>query len=316
MGFKLDRSRMLHIIFYLLFAAYALFAINIILFKTIPLRAIFAAQPVSLRSINIIPFHTIGVYFTESMDIERALTNIFGNIVIFVPLGIFVSYIGMKRSLGFKACILLMTTLSFEILQYVFALGSSDVDDILLNFTGGLIGIAVYVVLSKIIHSPKHLLMAIVGFFLLAGISGIMVIWVADRSLLPFAATEMVYVDKNKQLIAGLDERTADLFGDLVSVKAGAITVYRNPKYNVTLETPQTSETRDEYSSIPYDASTKIIIRHISSVKDQLISRYDEGTASGLASILDSTDIVPTVRVWLPSDNKQAAQTLLISFMD
>ncbi|AIQ12023.1 VanZ family protein [Paenibacillus durus] len=316
MGFKLDRRRMLQIIFYMLFAAYALFALNIILFKTIPLTALFTAQPVSLRSINIIPFHTIGVYFTESMDIERALTNICGNIVIFAPLGIFISYIDVKRSLGFKACILLMTTLSFEILQYVFALGSSDVDDILLNFTGGLIGIAIYIVLSKIIHSRDHLLMAIVGFFLLAGISGTMVIGKVDRSLLPFAATEMVYVDENKQLMAGLDEGKADLFGDLISVEAGAINVKRNPKYNVILETPQTSETRDEYSSIPYDASTKIIIRHIIFVKDQLISRYNEGTASGLASILDSTDTVPTVRVWLSSENKQAAQTLLISFMD
>ncbi|MDT3424943.1 glycopeptide antibiotics resistance protein [Paenibacillus forsythiae] len=311
---------MLQFIFNLLFGAYALLAINIILFKTIPLTAIFTARPVSLRSINLIPFHTIGVFFTEPMDIQRALTNICGNIVIFVPLGIFISYIGMKRSLGFKACILLMTALLFEILQYIFALGSSDVDDILLNFSGGLIGIAIYSVLSKIIKSRDYLLMAIVGFFLLAGISGALVIWKVDGSLLPFATTETVYVDQNKQLMAGLDERAADLFGELVSVKAGAITVYRNPKYNVTLETPQTSdqtsETKAEYSRISYDASTKIIIRHISSVKDQLISRYEEGTATGLGSILDSTNIVPTVKVWLSSGNKQAAQTLLISFMD
>ncbi|GJM79889.1 hypothetical protein HMSSN139_23850 [Paenibacillus sp. HMSSN-139] len=39
---------------------------------------------------------------------------------------------------------LLIASLLLEIIQYVLALGSSDIDDVLLNTMGGVIGIGIY----------------------------------------------------------------------------------------------------------------------------------------------------------------------------
>lgn len=57
---------LLFFLFYLMFLAYAFIAIKVILFKTIPLSALFHSgiEP-ALRSVNIIPFNTIIDFFTK-----------------------------------------------------------------------------------------------------------------------------------------------------------------------------------------------------------------------------------------------------------
>ena len=82
----------------------------------------------ALRSINIIPFNTIIEFMTsENIDMGRALANIGGNIAIFVPLGVFVAYAARNKPLRISFLCLLLTSFAFEVIQYVFALGSSDI---------------------------------------------------------------------------------------------------------------------------------------------------------------------------------------------
>lgn len=73
-------SRWLQALFYLLFSAYGLFTLQVILFKTVPFAAIFYhAGERSIRSINWIPFYTIAEFFTSpNMGMGRALLNVGG----------------------------------------------------------------------------------------------------------------------------------------------------------------------------------------------------------------------------------------------
>jgi glycopeptide antibiotics resistance protein len=316
MAFKRTGNRIVHTLFYLLFAGYVLVAVHMILFKTIPITAVFSTSIVSLRSISLIPFYTIVEYFTDpSIGFDQWLQNILGNIALFIPFGIFVSYTGGKRSLSYKTCILLAISLSLEIIQYILSLGSSEIDDVLLNTVGGVIGIAVYKGLGQLTRSREQLLAALVVFFLVMGIGGLVVIGKVDRSLLPFGSREVEYIDENKQVMAGLDEQTADLFGDLGAVKDREITVHRNAKYVTTLQaTKENMPVSKGSNNITFDDSTRIIIRYIESVGNQVITRYEAGTASGLASmVIDAADM-PTVRVWFSGDNAQAARAVLVSF--
>ncbi|GIP34217.1 VanZ family protein [Paenibacillus sp. J2TS4] len=265
---------------------------------------------------NIIPFRTIIDFLNEPMDIGMAMTNILGNIAVFVPLGIFVSYTGKKKSLGHQTLILFLTTLLLEIVQYILALGSSDVDDILLNVLGGLIGIAICRGMKRIFHAQDRLLIALVVFYLVAGIAGSVTIAKVDGSLLPFGSSKVVYIDENKEVMEGLDEAAAHLFGELASIDADTITVQRNPKYNVTMTQSGTSNDGEEKVTVSLGASTKIIIRHIHSDKNEIVSKYEDGTVSALASMLNSMDTVPTVRVWLSGENNLVASALLISFIE
>ncbi|ANE05131.1 VanZ family protein [Corynebacterium crudilactis] len=76
-------------------------------------------------------------------------TNTFGNIALFIPFGFFL-YTALRK-LGhrfpFVETVLFagLSSLIIEVLQWVFAVGYSDVDDLLCNSIGGMIGAVVAV---------------------------------------------------------------------------------------------------------------------------------------------------------------------------
>ncbi|WP_144940096.1 VanZ family protein [Paenibacillus sp. 32O-W] len=311
-----NSGRIWLVLFYLLFAVYVCFAMKIILFKTIPLSKAFTHPLLELRSVNLIPLRTIIEFISEPMDLVMALTNILGNIAVFVPFGIFISYTVKKKSLGYQTLILFLTSLSIEIVQYILALGSTDVDDILLNVVGGLFGIAICQGMKRIFPAQDRHLIALVVFFLVAGIAGSATIMKVDSSLLPFGSSKVVYIDENKEIMEDLDEAAAHLVGELVSIDADTITVQRSPKHTVTMTQSEISNDGDERVTVSFNAVTKIIIRQIHSDKNEIISQYKEGTASELAFLLSSTDTVPSVRVWLSNEDNLSAHALLVSFIE
>ncbi|MGG6309320.1 VanZ family protein [Paenibacillus macerans] len=237
--------RLLLVLFYLLFAAYALFALKVILFKIIPFSALFHATPLLLlRSVNLIPFYTIIEFFTsENIGMERALVNVVGNIAIFVPLGIFVAHAGNGKSFRMQSLWPLIISLLLEIIQYVLALGSSDIDDILLNSLGGMIGIGIYRWFRKKTSSTDRLLTALIVLFLVVGLAGgASAKMMGYNSILPFSKGRVESVVENKEVLAGWDETRADLFGILTAVGTQELTVYMNPKHRRTTAPKETED--------------------------------------------------------------------------
>ncbi|MDF2963183.1 MAG: VanZ family protein [Paenibacillus sp.] len=100
-----------------------------------------------LQEGNLIPLKEVSrtIHGLSSHD----LFNLVGNVIIFMPYGIFlglmstrISFIGaFIRSLGLSLCL--------ECAQAVFSIGSFDVDDLILNSTGGLIGCMAFKYCSK-----------------------------------------------------------------------------------------------------------------------------------------------------------------------
>ena len=80
-------------------------------------------------------------YFTW----ENLITNLAGNILVFSPMGILIP-IFMKRRVGILYIGGASFLLSFfiETVQLVFKIGVFDVDDLMMNTAGGLIGYLVY----------------------------------------------------------------------------------------------------------------------------------------------------------------------------
>jgi len=298
---------------YLLFAAYVCVALNIILFKTIPLSSVFADRIFDLRSVNLVPFRTITGYLREPMDIEKALVNIAGNIGIFVPLGMFVSYIGREKSFGRQTLFLFLTTLSLEIVQYALALGSSDVDDILLNVAGGLIGIKLGQAMRRTFPDPNRLLLAHLIFLCVAGVGGIATIAQVDGSLLPFSSSKTVFIDANLEIMGGLKEAEADLFGELLSIDKDALILQTSSKVTTGRESSIAGEER---MTVALDASAKLVIRRIRSEKEEVISHYEEGTVSKLQSLINAKESAPAVRVWLSGEKNLVADAVLVSYIE
>lgn len=90
---------------------------------------------------NLIPFHEISKSF--HVFSSHLLYNLLGNIVIFIPYGILLGLLSInKRKLSFVDALLCSFGLSLclECAQTVFSIGIFDVDDLILNSCGGLIG--------------------------------------------------------------------------------------------------------------------------------------------------------------------------------
>ena len=103
---------------------------------------------------NLVPFSEILRYQVGS---KMFIYNVLGNILLFVPFGYFVTRYINGKSLYQIFVISFITSLTVEILQV--KLGRSfDVDDILLNVVGGILGYFLYVSLNAIrTHLPKFL---------------------------------------------------------------------------------------------------------------------------------------------------------------
>lgn len=82
-----------------------------------------------------------------------AFTYLFvGNIIWFVPFGMYLQYMGKQRKLLYIAIDGFLFSLLIETLQYVFGTGFSELDDLVLNTLGAWIGGGLIKVGQKIIQ--------------------------------------------------------------------------------------------------------------------------------------------------------------------
>ncbi len=103
---------------------------------------------------NFIPFKEI---LRHPIGSSNFYLNVIGNIMIFVPFGFFISLYLDSQKVNRPLLITFITSLTIELVQ-VFINRSFDIDDILLNCTGGVIGFLLYIGLSAIKrHLPKFL---------------------------------------------------------------------------------------------------------------------------------------------------------------
>lgn len=101
--------------------------------------------PEGLGKANFLPFKTIRMYI-EYSDRLNSFENLAGNILTFIPFGMLFPLLNAQRS-GFLhvAANALVLTLGIEIFQLISGFGAFDVDDIILNCFGVVLGYIVYV---------------------------------------------------------------------------------------------------------------------------------------------------------------------------
>lgn len=152
--FVLDYEK--HIIKFLkfIFIAYTIFLSNKLLFDSNRLLA--REILISNRDIylNLVPFKTISRYFEyfSYFKFWDWMSNMLGNVLIFVPIGLLLPIISGKRK-SFIYCIGIgmIMSLTVEIAQHFLGLGVFDVDDIILNVFGVLSGFVFYKIIRRLI---------------------------------------------------------------------------------------------------------------------------------------------------------------------
>lgn len=101
-------------------------------------------------SYNLIPFKEIKRFYKyrHVVGIKSFLINIVGNVICFMPFGFLFPIINGKGRKWYNTILAaFLLSLSVEVMQLVFKVGSFDVDDMFLNTLGGVLGYICFSVL-------------------------------------------------------------------------------------------------------------------------------------------------------------------------
>ncbi|WP_246320051.1 VanZ family protein [Paenibacillus qinlingensis] len=99
---------------------------------------------------NRLSFANFKPFLTISNNIhslsQHDLVNLFGNIAVFMPYGMFLILMSRQKKMSLFGALIRSVGLSLclESLQLVLSMGSFDVDDLILNGLGGIIGYSVF----------------------------------------------------------------------------------------------------------------------------------------------------------------------------
>lgn len=107
-------------------------------------------------NMNLVPFHTIGNYWTVVKRMEftplfyHCVINLGGNIFLFIPIGYFLPRLWPSlRNFFFFLLTCTLSIVLVELLQLVTLLGSLDIDDLILNLFGMLLGYLFFIIFKK-----------------------------------------------------------------------------------------------------------------------------------------------------------------------
>jgi glycopeptide antibiotics resistance protein len=99
------------------------------------------------RSVNFIPFSAL------ISNGKAELSEIISNVVIFVPLGIYIGILFDRWNFGRKLFFVFLISLIVEALQFTLAIGAFDITDIITNTFGGIIGLMIFKAIEKIFNN-------------------------------------------------------------------------------------------------------------------------------------------------------------------
>lgn len=105
------------------------------------------------HTLNLIPFQFITE--TWAMEARKQITQTIANVLMFLPLGFIVPVAFDKaRSFLKTAFSMMLFSLFIEVVQY-FIGRSADIDDLMLNTLGGILGYLVFRIFSKLFKDKK-----------------------------------------------------------------------------------------------------------------------------------------------------------------
>ena len=95
---------------------------------------------------NLVPFHTLAIYL-RNLGSEFWMRNLFGNLALLLPLGLLgpIALPALDRWWRI-ALVALLYSVAIELVQRLVPARSADIDDVIVNVAGALLGYAAFVV--------------------------------------------------------------------------------------------------------------------------------------------------------------------------
>lgn len=152
------------VLLWTLFALYCVVMIWLLLGQRMGRRYPFDYIEQLRMNLNLIPFRTIDEFVTamspgstaSGFFSRFAFINLAGNVLMFVPLGVFLPALWPRlRRFGRFLLWVVLAVIAVELVQLFTLLGSCDIDDLILNTLGAVIGFAFYKLALMLYHRKR-----------------------------------------------------------------------------------------------------------------------------------------------------------------
>ncbi len=109
----------------------------------------FSILQYAAMQMNLVPFETIALYIRamvrETINPGIAIANLVGNFLLFMPMGVYLPFILKKiRTLLDYVLYMMPVLMMVELVQLLTKRGSFDIDDLILNLSGAIIGFLIW----------------------------------------------------------------------------------------------------------------------------------------------------------------------------
>lgn len=191
--------------FYIPFVLYIVFITVLLVTRGLLISLITGSSYLSPQSLtrryNLIPFSTISMYSLRKGGWFASL-DITGNILLTVPMGIYIHALRKNKSIIISVLISLLAICGIESMQYVLATGSFDVDDIILNLIGAALGVLTCQLIYSLCKKNSaltRLVLSAISITLIPMIFATLaqdLLWLPDKVIFPacIAAFTAIYI--------------------------------------------------------------------------------------------------------------------------
>lgn len=142
-----------------IFVAYSTLLIKVLVFKDLPVIRVghlmfkFGGANGD-HPTNFVPFRTIVPYLFSSQALIAAV-NLAGNVALLVPIGFVAPFVFGHMTWKKSLVLAIAAGLGLELLQIAFHVGIFDIDDVILNALGVMVGYVVFAAYAKLTQ-PAH----------------------------------------------------------------------------------------------------------------------------------------------------------------
>lgn len=180
---------------------------------------------------NFVPFKTILPYLLGHKGLIIAGVNLIGNIALLIPIGFIVPLIYQKLNWKSLLFIAIIAGLSIELPQVALGVGIFDIDDILLNALGVMIGYWSFLIFAKWLRLKKYkTIIAATTIIIIVSASALYAIYPKDQ---PFVNNknnfENIHSDNKAEISQGNDPcNGTGGTGQIIDVGNKSINIRRN----------------------------------------------------------------------------------------
>lgn len=103
-----------------------------------------------IRNINLVPFGE-SVIINGKVDFGEMIDNA----IIFIPAGLYLNMLKKDWKFSKKIGIIVGISFIFEMLQFIFGIGATDITDIINNTIGGFLGLGIYQIFYQIFKTER-----------------------------------------------------------------------------------------------------------------------------------------------------------------